>query len=254
MQYFGCTNCPQAAAMADTDGDGQNNWAEFLAGTDPTDARSALRIVAIVSVGSDTRVYFVSVGGKYYSLERCDFIGGPWTDIVTNIPGNAAVQWVKDSGGAVVPSAFYRLKLGQSTNAPLADTDGDDIPDVWTQQYFGHPTGQTNDHSCATCDADGAGQNNLVKYRAGLNPTNPASVFRVVSLIRLGKDLSIVWRAGGGRTNAVQASDSLGGGGSFNDIGPALMLLGSSDVITNYLDVGGATNFPSRFYRVRLVP
>jgi hypothetical protein len=254
IQYFGCTNCPQAAATADADGDGQNNWAEFLAGTDPTDARSALRIVAIVSVGTDTRVYFISVGGKYYSLERCDFIGGPWTDIVTNIPGNVAVQWVKDSGGAAVPSAFYRIKLGQSTNAPPADSDGDGIPDVWTQQYFGHPTGQTNDHSCATCDADGTGQNNLVKYLAGLDPTNPASVFRVASLIRLGKDLSIVWQAGGGRTNAVQASDSLGGGGNFNDIGPALMLPGSGDVITNYLDVGGATNSPSRFYRVRLVP
>jgi hypothetical protein len=24
--------------------------------------------------------------------------------------------------------------------------------------------------------------------------------------------------------------------------------------VTNYLDIGGATNFPLRFYRVRLVP
>jgi hypothetical protein len=254
MQYFGCTNCPQAAAMADADGDGQNNWVEFLAGTDPTDSRSALRIVAINSSGSDTRVFFTSVGGKYYSLERCDFIGGPWTDIVTDIPGNAAVQWVKDSGGAAVPSVFYRIKLGQSTNAPAADSDGDGIPDLWSQQYFGHPTSQTNDHSCAICDADGTGQNNLNKYLAGLNPTNPASVFRIVSLVPQGNDLSIVWRAGGGRTNAVQASDTFGSGGNFSDIGLALILPGSGDMITNYLDVGGATNSPSRFYRVRLVP
>ncbi len=29
LQYFGCTNCPQADAAADPDGDGQNNLAEF---------------------------------------------------------------------------------------------------------------------------------------------------------------------------------------------------------------------------------
>ena len=35
----------------------------------------------------------------------------------------------------------------------------------------------TNDQSCATCDADGTGQNNLFKYVAGLDPTNSASAF-----------------------------------------------------------------------------
>jgi hypothetical protein len=29
---------------------------------------------------------------------------------------------------------------------------------------------------------------------------------------------------------------------------------GTGDMTTNYLDTGGATNGPSRFYRVRLVP
>ena len=31
--------------------------------------------------------------------------------------------------------------------------------------------------SCATCDFDGTGQNNLFKYIAGLDPTNPSSAF-----------------------------------------------------------------------------
>jgi hypothetical protein len=58
-----------------------------------------------------------------------------------------------------------------------ADSDGDGIPDWWTQQYFGHPTGQGSDRSQADQDADGTGQNNLFKYVAGLDPTNPTSVF-----------------------------------------------------------------------------
>jgi hypothetical protein len=44
-------------------------------------------------------------------------------------------------------------------------------------RYFGHPTGLTSDNSLANDDADGTGQNNQFKYVAGLDPTNPASVF-----------------------------------------------------------------------------
>ena len=57
------------------------------------------------------------------------------------------------------------------------DTVGDGIPDWWRAAYFGGSGTTTNSRSCATGDADGTGQNNLFKYFAGLNPTNPASVF-----------------------------------------------------------------------------
>jgi hypothetical protein len=57
------------------------------------------------------------------------------------------------------------------------DTVGDGIPDWWRQEYFGG-TGTTTDAlSCATCGTEGTGQNNLFKYIAGLDPTNPASIF-----------------------------------------------------------------------------
>jgi len=48
---------------------------------------------------------------------------------------------------------------------------------LWT----GSSTGST---SCVTCDFDGTGQNNLFKYIAGLDPTNPSSAFKLnVTLI-----------------------------------------------------------------------
>jgi hypothetical protein len=44
----------------------------------------------------------------------------------------------------------------------------------WQIQYFGSTT---NPLAAANVDVDGTGQNNQFKYAAGLNPTNPASVF-----------------------------------------------------------------------------
>jgi hypothetical protein len=41
---------------------------------------------------------------------------------------------------------------------------------------------------------------------------------------------------------------------NFIDISDLIIVPGSDEVTTNYVDVGGATNKPSRFYRVRLVP
>ena len=41
---------------------------------------------------------------------------------------------------------------------------------------------------------------------------------------------------------------------NFTDISSLIVISGSGDTTTNYTDVGGATNSPSRYYRVRLVP
>ena len=62
LQYFGCTNCPQADAAADPDGDGQNNMAEFLAGTIPTNSASVLRITSLARSGTDIAVTWSTAG------------------------------------------------------------------------------------------------------------------------------------------------------------------------------------------------
>jgi hypothetical protein len=62
-------------------------------------------------------------------------------------------------------------------NLRILDTVGDGIPNWWRAQYFGGTGGTTNGSSCATCDADGTGQDNLFKYVAGLDPIDPTSVF-----------------------------------------------------------------------------
>ena len=69
------------------------------------------------------------------------------------------------------------VSMTVTSNPCGVGTVGDGIPDWWRQAYFGGSGTTTNSQSCATCDADGTGQNNLFKYTAGLDPTNPASVF-----------------------------------------------------------------------------
>jgi hypothetical protein len=60
---------------------------------------------------------------------------------------------------------------------------------------------------------------------------------------------------GSGKTNALQATAGDADGGfttnDFNDIFTVTDTVGTT---TNYLDVGAATNFPSRYYRIHLVP
>ena len=89
-----------------------------------------------------------------------------------------ATNIYQDTSTAI--SGYY---LGATGNATLfiLDTNpddygiyaGDGIPDSWQVQYFG----VDNPQGVASADADGTGQANLFKYVAGLDPTNPTSVF-----------------------------------------------------------------------------
>jgi len=44
------------------------------------------------------------------------------------------------------------------------------------------------------------------------------------------------------------------GAAVYTDVSPALVLPGAGDVLTNWVDIGGASNSPNRFYRIRLGP
>jgi len=211
-----------------------------------------LRITALQRIGADVRVGFTSVSGKYYRLDRADSVGGEWTTIVDNIPGNDGIQQATDIGGANRSSAFYRVRLNESPNPVLADSDGDGIPDFWMMQHFDHSTGQVADKSRAEDDADGDGMSNWEEFLAGTNPTDGASAFRVLSITRENDDLRVTWLTAGGRTNAVQAAS--GPSGSYSDLSSNIVIAGVSDTTTNYLDLGAVTNSPGRFYRIRLVP
>lgn len=201
------------------------------------------------------------------NIYRYDSLLGTISNLTVGQAGLSPFQWdskpaVNGDGGTVAflssgsglvspdlnraPDAFaFAMDVG----IPL-DSDSDGIPDWWMIQYFGHPTEQASDLSLAQDDADGTGMSNLQKYLVGLNPTNPASLFRVTAVNPQGTNTLISWEAGGGRTNAVQAAATVAG--PYTNISPAIWLPGSGDVFTNYLDP--VPNQATRFYRVKLGP
>ena len=104
----------------------------------------------------------------------------------------------------------------------------------------------------ALADPDGDGFSNLREVQAGTDPTNTASAFRILSVAPTNDDLLVSWVAGGSHTNVVQSATDLAGG--YTNVSPDIVLPGSGDVMTNYLDSGAVTNAAAHFYRIRLVP
>jgi len=86
-------------------------------------------------------------------------------------------------------------------------------------------------------------------------PSNSVSVFQITSIVSTGNDVRVTWSTSPGQTNALQATaGDVGGNFSTNNFADIFTATNTVGTTTNHLDVGAATNFPSRFYRVRLVP
>jgi hypothetical protein len=124
----------------------------------------------------------------------------------------------------------------------------------WQITYFNSTNNPAADPNF---DADGDSQNNMAEFLSGTNPTNSSSALRIISVTRQSNDVVITWTTAGASTNAVQSTTSGANGGysnGFADLSAPLIISGSGDTRTNYIDVAGATNTPSRYYRIRLVP
>ena len=143
---------------------------------------------------------------------------------------------------------------GSSTNTQVSYITALTAYQTWQMQYFG----STNNPSAApSADPDGDGQNNLAEFLTGTNPTNSASGLQITSVTAQGSDVLVSWKTAGGVTNVVQVATGLPDGSystNFLDLSPTIIIPGTGDATTNYLDSGGATNTPARYYRIRLQP
>jgi hypothetical protein len=157
-------------------------------------------------------------------------------------------QFVMTNSCAQLIRTGGTLIYGSAVLDPNRDDDGDGMANGWEQAYGLDPLNAAD----ASADNDGDGQSNLQEYLAGTDPTNSASAFRVLSIVPANDNVLVSWKAGGGRTNVLQSAPDLTG--SYTNISPNIILSGTGDTTTNYLDAGGGTNGASRYYRVRLVP
>jgi len=113
MHFFGSLTSALAQDNADPDGDGVPNWQEYLAGTDPTNPLSCLRLngAAPASGGSKSiTLGWLTAPGKNYVLEAGATPGGPtWTAVNTNVgDGNQFQVSITNAPGS---ARFYRIRL-----------------------------------------------------------------------------------------------------------------------------------------------
>ena len=116
LQYFGSLNDPNAAPTADPDGDGFDNLQEYVAGTNPQDATSFLKLDSATSAGSGININFVAVAGKTYSvLWKDDLKNGTWLKLADvpaqHVSGSVAIT---DANNNLNAQRFYRLVTPQA--------------------------------------------------------------------------------------------------------------------------------------------
>jgi subtilisin family serine protease len=113
LQYF--NHLTGTDPNADADHDGMNNLAEWLAGTNPTNAASCLRLTLLPPANTNGVVLrWPSVAGKVYRLERATnlFIG--FNSVVrTNIAATAPTNIEADTTILPGNTRFYRVRLEQ---------------------------------------------------------------------------------------------------------------------------------------------
>jgi hypothetical protein len=100
-----------ADAALDEDGDGHTNAQEYLAGTDPHDADSCLRLTNL-GTSNGWRMIFSAVAGRSYAVEASDELdSGNW-DRLAEFPAaqtNRLVEWIDGAPGKLAGGRVYRV-------------------------------------------------------------------------------------------------------------------------------------------------
>jgi hypothetical protein len=124
-------NSGSLPGSADSDGDGQSNDGELVAGTNPLRPDSLIRITSVVVDGSGVRLTFPTHFGKRYQVQNTAALSpAGWSDVNGAYvgTGNDLVVTVN------VPSAvekYYRVQVQDG------DSDGDGVND-WAEQQVGY--------------------------------------------------------------------------------------------------------------------
>ena len=113
LQFFGSLTATNANPNADPDHDGVPNWAEYIAGTDPTNAASRLMFNPTTTQmpGGQRQVVlsWLSAPGKLYEVQVASTpTGGSWSNLTT-VSGAGAPVTALD----INPSGprYYRLRV-----------------------------------------------------------------------------------------------------------------------------------------------
>ena len=183
--------------------------------------------------------------------EGRNFIGA--LDVTTNASGaasfNAALPAIVPAGRAITATAAdpagNTSEFSQNRTVTTTDTDGDGLPNAYE-------TANTLSTSVpdANVDSDGDGMTNAQEFRAGTNPRDPTSVFRLAPPVTAAADKTVSLTNFAGRTYRIDYADLLGLPTPWRILADQIPGTGSSIIITD----PGAAAVPQRFYRAVVVP
>ena len=117
---------------------------------------------------------------------------------------------------------------------------------IFTSNALAIGTTPTN-FTCAIDSSSVAGKVNLIVSQS--QSSSSTGTFQIVSIARSTDDIVIQWTAANTGNNAVQAENGDCNTNNFSDLSGTIPV--SAGVTNSYTDLGGATNAPSRFYRIR---
>lgn len=213
-----------------------------LAATPATINESGTRQLGAAQVLDDGTTLAVSATSVAWSVQS-----GPITSISSS--GLATAGLVGQNTAATVQGSYLGLSgtLGLTVLDTVPDNFGayasDGLPDSWQLQYFG----ANNPLAAPTADASGTGQNNLFKYTAGLNPTDPASRFVTSVGHAPGSHTLVISPRLPDRTYTVQFSTDLSASGWQPLTGAIIQDNGQTRTVTD----PDATSL-RKFYRVQV--
>jgi hypothetical protein len=102
-----------SADNADPDLDGMNNWQEWIAGTDPTNPASLLRMLSPIVQVPGLLLAWTSNTNRTYFLERATNLTTPsaFLLIQSNLPGKTSSTTFTDTNPPPATTLFYRVGL-----------------------------------------------------------------------------------------------------------------------------------------------
>ena len=110
LRYFGTVNNVLGLATADADGDRVNNRNEYLAGTNPNDAASVLKLKSGKGAAPTVGVRWPSVLNKQYVIERANSLYAPaWSPVSTQTGTGWDMEYQDNAAGA--GPCFYRVRV-----------------------------------------------------------------------------------------------------------------------------------------------
>jgi hypothetical protein len=142
---------------------------------------------------------------------------------------------------------------------------------TWQDQYFTATELTNAAFSGPNADPLGKGMSNTNQFLAGFNPTNATAYLHIISVAKTNNnaDIKVTYLGANGdstytggpasRTNVLEFTTGTANGSystnNFASTGQTNILSGGTGlgVVANMVDSGGATNKPSRFYRVRVL-